>query len=77
MRIQSFLALMLALIFIFIPLNVCVAGNDEVLKQVYESNLRLTTYGEGKYVPQSFAVANKSEEYAEFYRTLTPLFQSL
>ena len=65
MKIQSLLALLLALIFTFMPLTVCAVGNDDVLQKVYESNLRLSTYGEGKYTPLFFTVANNGEEYAE------------
>lgn len=66
MKKKSLPALFLALVLAFAPLTVAYAeGNEDVLKQVYESNLHLSSYGEGKYDPQIFATANEGKEYAE------------
>lgn len=67
-KAKSLLALLLALILAFTPLTVY-AGyctDEELLKKVYESNLKLTTYdGAGEFDPQIFAKPYTDEKYAE------------
>lgn len=40
-------------------------SSEQVLEAVYESNLRLNSYGKGKYEIEIFAVANNGSDYAK------------
>lgn len=65
-KLRSLLSLLLVAVLAFTPVTAFAAdSNEAVLEAVYQSNLRLSSYGEGKYDVGIFAVKNSSDEYSQ------------
>lgn len=67
-KLKTPLSILLVMLLAFVPFTAFAAEevqtHEQVLKQVYESNIRLSEYGKGKYDVNCFAVANTDPEYA-------------